>query len=273
MNQYASDTERLRSELKKLVASLHPDRNGGSFLSEDQEAKFLRTKSAMDFLETYSQSSMAMIPVSQLPAVVSAVAQALALQNPNEVTSLQTSYLIDARERIARHSVLPKIGSGVFAAITGFLVGFPDKFAKHPLLGPLLERRWAQAFLLILLGYSAIVFALAWYKERVLESCAEYLMSESALREVFERLIFEVRGSESVTRVSSRQIFNATMRLAYRRSFGPFSPLKLFLGRSLDLATIEKAAAIQTQRLVDRKILSKVDVPSLDTWYEIRPSA
>ena len=179
--QYASDIESLRTEIKKLVVSLHPDRNGGLFPSEADKTKFLRAKSAMDFLEAHSQSAMAMIPVSQLPAVVSAVAQALALRTPSELNSLQASYLVDARQRISRQFVLPKIGSGVFAAITGFLVAFPDKFEKHPLLGPVLEGSLAQYFLLTLLGYSALAFALVWYKERLAESRAEYLMSESAL--------------------------------------------------------------------------------------------
>lgn len=273
LDQHVSDTETLRSELKKLVASLHPDRNGGSFPSEADKAKFLRAKSAMDFLEVHSQSSMAMIPLSQLPAVVSAVAQALALRSPSEVNTLQASYLVDARERIARHFVLPKVGSGVFAAITGFLVAFPDKFEKHPLLGPLLEGRLAQYFLLTILGYSALAFALVWYKERIAESRAEYLMSESALGRVFELLIHADRQDESPVKVSSHQILAAVMAVTGHHRHALSSPLLLFARTRLDLATIEKAAAIQTQRLVERKVLSKVDVPSLDTWYEISAEA
>jgi len=274
LEQYASDTESLRSEVKKLVASLHPDRNGGSFPSEADKTKFLRAKSAMDFLEAHSQSAMAMIPVSQLPAVVSAVAQALALRTPSELPSLQASYLVDARQRISRQFFLPKIGSGVFAAITGFLVAFPDKFEKHLLLGPLLEGRLAQYFLLTLLGYSALAFALVWYKERLAESHAEYLMSEPALGRLFQVLLHTAREDGEGTRVSSSQIFDAVAELAghHRYALRPFPFMPLARPR-LDLSTVEKAASIQTQRLVERKVLSKIDMPSLDTWYEVSAEA
>lgn len=268
--QYASDTDSLRTELKKLVASLHPDRNGGSFASEVDETKFLRAKNAMDFLDAHSQSAMAMIPVAQLPAVVSAVAQALSLRTPGELISLQSSYMVDARQRISRQLFLPKLGSGVFAAITGFLVAFPDKFEKHPLLGPLLQGHSAQYFILALLCYSALAFALIWYKERVAESDAEFLMSESALGELFDMLSQETGESDIVTRVSSRQILDAVAAVAgHNRYTQRPSPLLLLSRSRLDLSTIEKAAAIQTQRLVERRVLSKIDAPSLDTWYEV----
>lgn len=272
-DKHASDTENLRSEIKKLVAALHPDRNGGSFPSESEKNKFLRAKSAMDFLDRHSQSSMTMIPISQLPAVVSAVAQALALSNPSEANTLQTSYLTDARETISRQFILPKISSGVFATITGLLISFPDKFEKHPLLGPLLEGVLAQKILLILLVYSAFTFALVWYKERVAESHAEYLMSESALEQIFKLLIHTFLEEKNVGRVSFYQILEAVKLVAGQHNNAQFSLLSPFVRTHLDLATIEKAAAIQTQRLVERKVLSKIDVSSLHTWYEISADA
>lgn len=77
-----------------------------------------------------------------------------------------------------------------------------------------------------------------------------------------------------MTRVSSSQIFDAVTELAghHRYALRPFLFMTLARPR-LDLSTVEKAAAIQTRRLLERKVLSKIDTPSLDTWYEVSAEA
>lgn len=258
-----SDYESVRSELRKITAALHPDKNGGSFASESDKARFLRAQSAIEFLDAVGNPASAMIPVAQLPAIVSAVAQALTVRPQSDVQSLHSAFLSEARSRISRHFLLPKIGSGVFAAITGFLVAFPDKFEKHPYLGPLLQERTTQLFILTLLMYSVVGFAFTWYRERVAESRAEYLMSESAMGRLFEILTQSYHHI-----VSSRQILEAVAQVAGSSLQMPPSPFLLLSRPRLDLQTLEKAASIQTQRLVERRVLAKVEVLSLDAWYK-----
>ena len=263
-----ADFEAVRDELKKVMSSIHPDKTGGNFSSEDDKSKFLRAQEALRFLELSSQASSAMIPVSQLPAVISALSQALASPSASNANALQSNYMPDARARISRRYTLPKIGSGVFAAVTGFLVAFSDKFDKHPLLGPLLNERTSQMFLLALMTYSGIFFLLSWYREKQSEANAEYLMSESALGHLFEMVTHKLTGSGEIRRISSRQIFEAVERISGYRHNSSFFALA-FLGSRVDLQTIESAAAIQTQRLIERKVLTRVDVASIDAWYDV----
>jgi hypothetical protein len=269
LQEYEADAPALRDGLKRVMSSVHPDKNGGAFRSDQDKALFMRTKAALDYIELQSQSSLALIPLSQLPAIVSAVSQALTARPAMDSQALQSNYLADAKARISRRFALPKIGSGVFAAITGFLVAFPDKFEKHPILGPILGERTTQLMLLSMVAYSALFFMWAWYRERQAEARAEYLMSERALGDLFEMVVSRASSGVPSRRVSSRQIMDEVQNLAgYRPHPLPF-PMAI-LGSRVDLQTLEKVASIQTQRLVERKLLTRIDVASLDTWYDLQ---
>jgi hypothetical protein len=269
LQEYATDAPALRDGLKRLMSSVHPDKNGGSFKSDQDKALFMRTKAALDYIELQSESGLALIPLSQLPAIVSAVSQALSIRPAMDSQTLQSNYMADARARISRRFVLPKISSGVFAAITGFLVAFPDKFQKNPIVGPILGERITQLMLLSMVVYSGLFFVMAWYRERDAEARAEYLMSERALGDLFEMVMHHAGSGEPSRRVSSRQILKGVQNLAGNRAHSLPFPMTV-LGSRVDLQTLEKVASIQTQRLVERKLLTRVDVASLDTWYDLQ---
>lgn len=267
-----ADFEEVRDELRKIMSSVHPDRNGGNFSSEEDKSRFLRAQEALRFLELNAHAGSALIPVSQLPAVISALSQALTTTSSSNANALQLNYMPDARARISRRYTLPKIGSGVFAAATGFLVAFSDKFDKHPLLGPLLNERMSQLILLALMVYSGMFFIFSWYKEKQSEANAEYLMSESALGQLFEIITNKTTTNDEMRRVSSRQILEAVESVSGYRRNSSLLGLAIF-GSRVELQTIENAAAIQTQRLIERKVISRVDIVSIDAWYDVNHSS
>lgn len=130
LQEYETDAPALRDSLKRVMSSVHPDKNGGLFKSDQDKALFMRTKAALDYMEVQSQSGLALIPLSHLPAIVSAVSQALTARPAMDSQALQSHYMADAKARISRRFVLPKIGSGVFAAITGFLCRVPRQIRE-----------------------------------------------------------------------------------------------------------------------------------------------
>jgi hypothetical protein len=272
LQQHESDLSALRDGLKKIVSSVHPDKNGGVFRSEQDKDTLLRTQSALEYIEAQSQSDQALIPLSQLPAIVSAVSQALASRPATDSQVLRAGYMADAKARISRRYVLPKVSSGVFAAITGFLVAFPDKFANHPILGPFLAERLTQLGLLAMVFYSGVFFVMAWFRERRTEAHAEYLMSERALVHLFD-IITHHASQGDTGRVSSRHIMDAVQNMAGYRPHSHILLSSMLLGSRVDLQTLENAASIQTQRLVERRLLSRVDVAAIDAWYDVRKDA
>lgn len=253
----ASDEE-LRSELRKIRGPVHPDKNGGVFQSESDEQRYLRATSAIEFLDSPSESAMALIPVTQLPAIVSAIAQAMTVPGQAQLQAMERAYVVDAHARISQQFFLPKVGSGVFAAVIGFLVVFPGNFEKHAILGPLLATPQAQEFMLICLLMSAVGFGVLWLTERRTEAHADYLMSESALMKLYSR-IEPASFQGDVQKISSRNITEELAAMAGTHS-----------RRSSSMSVFEKAAAIQIQRLIERKVLIKLDEPAIDTWYKFR---
>jgi len=82
----------------------------------------------------------------------------------------------------------------------------------------------------------------------------EYLMSEHAMAGLYEILANSPRK-----KISSRHIFDA-VRLAARRGHCGFSSVQM----------LEQVAEFQTQRLVERGVLTKMNVTALDAWFEIK---
>src|SRR5262245_11907316 len=95
--------ETLRDELKRRLAQLHPDRNGGEFRSSSEKAEYLQLQSALTFVDDFAQTSTAMVPISQLPAVIEAVTRALTLTQTSPVSTeqIRTTAIQDSRDRIS----------------------------------------------------------------------------------------------------------------------------------------------------------------------------
>lgn len=115
-------------------------------------------------------------------------------------------------------------------------------------------------------------FIFSWYKEKQSEANAEYLMSESALGQLFEIITNKTTTNDEMRRVSSRQILEAVESVSGYRRNSSLLGLAIF-GSRVELQTIENAAAIQTQRLIERKVLSRVDIVSIDAWYDVNHSS
>ena len=248
----------VRSELRRIMATLHPDKHGGNFASDSDKEKYLRAQKAVEFLDA-TKDSLAMISVSQLPAIVTAVAQALSSQTQSDPQVARAAVLAEARSYISSRFILPKIGSGLFAGLIGLLVAFSDRFAEHPIIGPFVQSDISQSTLLSLLLMSAVGFACTWVVEQRSEAQVEYLMSEHAMADLYENLANSQRK-----KISSRHIFDAVRLSARGGHRGVYGV------RASSIQVLEQVAAFQTQRLVDRGVLTKMNVASLDAWYEIQ---
>ena len=178
-----NDVTAVRRELRKCLAETHPDRNGGDFQSKDDEAQFNRLRMALDYVDKVTEEAKALVPITQLPAIVKAIGDMRIAPVDVRVSQLTTECKSEARTDIKSRYSLPRIGSGVFAAVCGFLVTFGQTFKDHPLLGQIADSYVTQMFLLVLAVYAGLFFALTWYAERRQEARLEWLLSEAGRRE------------------------------------------------------------------------------------------
>ncbi|HHM9352429.1 TPA: hypothetical protein ACRNS9_004914 [Pseudomonas aeruginosa] len=261
--EYEAFPEELRAQLKKLAAPLHPDKNGGEFKGPAEKERYLRIQSAINFVEQQKGKSTVLIPISQLTGLITAISQGIVQTQNNQAA--QVNFVEAVRSQISRKLFIPRIGSGAFAAITTFLFAFPEKFEKHVLIGSFLNTSFGQISMLILTFYSGFAFLLTWMAEKNAESAAAYVTSEEALLEIFSNLPLHANSRAPIT---SNDISRAIQELVSYRQRHPNLPIP-FIHPRLELSTLESAANIQIQRLIERGAISKIDRPSLLPQYRI----
>jgi hypothetical protein len=73
--------------LRRELAALHPDKTDGKFPSVEAEERWHKLTSAKEYLESITQGQLAMIPISELPALIRSMREAS--QEPIAVRSSQ----------------------------------------------------------------------------------------------------------------------------------------------------------------------------------------
>ena len=100
-------------------------------------------------------------------------------------------------------------------------------------------------------------------------------MSEDGLHETFASLCREEdaleRDQSGSWRFSSRTYAALLQKHSRSYSLSPF--LLIFGPLVLDATLSEKVAAIHLEKLLDRKVISKIDAHDVEQWYAVDPEA
>lgn len=264
----------LKSELQKIVLSLHPDKTGGAFDSDHDKARFMKARRAVELLNAGHQNEDASGEATPLPGAVRALGDASNERAPHEsARQLQLSSMADARERIRRYFSAPKIGCAAAATLLLSLMVFADRFDAHPIFGPMLGNATAAWFLLAMSALSGLGFVTLWWAERSAESRISHLMSDAAVTEIFQNACRSARRFGRASQLSAFDIRHGIEILAERRGKRARPGGAWPLSPGLDLVTLESISAVQTQRLLERKVIKALNTPSIEILYQVSPRA
>src|SRR5947209_20361749 len=97
---HTNDPAALRNELRKVMSELHPDKNAGDFKSDEEKKKFLHVKDALEFLDAQTQNAGALIPISQLPAIIKAFSEAIAPRTVLDINTLHAKAIAETRTHL-----------------------------------------------------------------------------------------------------------------------------------------------------------------------------
>ncbi len=252
----------LKSAIKSRMLELHPDKNDGDFTSKDCQQEFMDCADALEFIESLDANSKALIAAtnqSELMILIKELAESRtqeskALRYENIITSLKA--------RSSKSFTLPKIGSGTFAAITAFLIAFPDNIKDNPLLGGLLSSSLGQIFLLYLLALSSFAFVMSWIIERSAEAKMEYLTSESFGRSLAKQIHRFLDNENQVSESKIRELIDSEIRFYGRSIFARY------LGAGLRISDYEKIAQLQIERLKENNVIEVLDRKGFDVRYK-----
>lgn len=266
-----SDIEAIKRELKAKMANIHPDRNGGKFSTKDDEITYKRYGSAHEYIAQIVAESRALISVSHLPDIIRAIHDTQLGATSAQINTLRTECLTESHSFAKKRYALPKVGSGVFAGICGFLFTFSGQLISHPVLGPYAKKPQVQMFLLGGALYSGMFWLLAWYREKKEEAHADWLVSEDGRQHIFRKLLDEVGGPISAQhpRFTIRKIVDL-IRGGDREFRAPsLLALVTFFPRPTIAYTLaEKIAEMHLLELERRGAIHKIKDPSFESVYE-----
>lgn len=259
------DLEGLRSELLSKLVELHPDKTGGSFPSKETEEKYHRISSAIDFVSGLSQESKALIPISELIAIIKGFNEAQIIPKQTQMNTFRKEIRDENREALRTRYTISRISSGVFASICLALFTFSNALQQHPLMGPLLDNTISQITLLGLSVYAGMFFLLTWYIERKHEAALEFLLSEDGLRAIFYVLL---EKGKRFTLIDVLDRIRLTNIGNYRRSASDIFSAPIGKPR-MRSSVVEKIANMHLIELENRRVVHRLDIPSISPVYQV----
>ncbi|NNH47609.1 hypothetical protein [Stenotrophomonas maltophilia] len=232
--------------LREERSGLHPDKNGGEFVSPAAQKRYLEIEDELDQLRSQGETSgQELIPLSQLPALIEAL-NGSAQKHQASAKELEREFKRSATQDISRRYLTPKISSGVAAAVVAFLFTQAPSLAEHPFLGRFFASPSGMVVLAYAFAISLALLAWSWIRERAEASLIARLTSRSILVEVGSHLDILPRG-HLIEEAELRELM--FKNLVRRRS--------LVLYRVLDEEMLDGAFEMQLQRLVERRVLKE----------------
>jgi len=260
-----NDTDGLKSELRKEVSRLHPDKNNGEFSSTAAKERFNQLTQALEFLDRQSEESQALVPISQVTAIVKAVIEAISPSRDDRVSKSTNEYRAARRSEVASTYKLSRLSSGVFAAICGAILAFSGSLRDNAIFYPLVRRTENQLFVLSLFLCSGLFFFLTWILERRDEARSEWLLSEDGRRFLLKKLLEHHLLMGEPIKFTLRELISEIREFGMSRNRIPFlSPT--VISRSL----AESMAKIHIEELESRGAIKRDNSSKLDVVYQVQ---
>lgn len=136
----ASDLTAIRRELRSRRAAIHPDRLSGREQSKDEEAEWRALEAAVEFINSCTSDSTAMIKLDDLQHITDTLAASLAIIQKPEVEARQERAIERSRQSIQQRYIVPKLTASVLAGILGVLLAIIGTVQSSTLFRVPLER-------------------------------------------------------------------------------------------------------------------------------------
>ena len=257
----STDREAMRRALQLRRGTLHPDKTGGEFASNEQKGKFHRLSEALQFLDSHAPIPLALVTNAEMLTrtlrLLEQIEQSLASADSRPSVTPRTR--AEHRDAVTReataHFRASWIRSGVFASIAGSIVTFSQALSNNAVLGWIADSTITTGFLSAAFLASRVLALIGRSREGRARRHASWLLSE-------EGLGYTVRGCLQRTSDDGDSII--TQRgLAYEVTMcqRPWDKLKFvrrakrWLQGSISTTLAERIAEIQLGILIERGLI------------------
>jgi len=276
----SDDLELLRQELVQQLREFHPDRTGGSFQSKEDQERYYRISSAIEFVDNQRVDELAVMPSSRLSAVVEAVTRAVVLSSQTAL-ALQTEIAFEEKhkKRVSTQLQFPRISSAAITVICGLVFTFWEYIKDNPVLSGLADLRMVRPLWLLVSTCAGAAFLLTKVYEHLSQLHIEFLLSEEGLISTISQWVigqshmiqhlpdtgFRFAKRELVDLLRSGRVRSAGFLWSRGISRDPF--LRSY--RELPLGIASECAEIILGKLKERGSVRKLPRQDIDEWYEI----
>jgi hypothetical protein len=256
------EVEAVKKSVRQELSTLHPDRHGGKFESASDEERFHILTAALAYCE--SGRSTALVPVEDIPALVTAIAQAISTAQAPTLAQQRGEYRETVRADLHRHAIPMRIGSGVFAGVCTGLLAVSKQFADDPLLGMWIASPMGRLVLLSMALYAGIFFVMSWWSEQKQGARLEWLSTDEGRRAVLGSVLSRLSEQPSgALEFSYSDFVDAIQDRPRKRS--PFS----FASGRLSVSAAEKLANLHLSELEKNGAIRRLDGVRLEPRYAV----
>jgi hypothetical protein len=257
-----NDLESIRKGIRAERAAIHPDKTGGEFASQQAKRRYQTLDEGLKYVDASRNAAHGLVQLSQLPEIIQVLRS---LQTPHlqaDIAQLRNECRDDERKFLHSRYMLPRLSSGIIAAVCGFLFTFSGQMKDHPLLGGLATSPGFTGFLLVFGMPSLMLFLATWFRERMEEAFVDSLLTDSGLRGSFKRFLQDrADDSKAITICDYAEFLQDASQSS---SLAPYP-----LARSLRSSVCEKIARLHLLTLESRGAVKQLETPSVDLEYEV----
>jgi hypothetical protein len=253
-------SDAVAKEIRRNLSLLHPDKNGGAFVTDADRDTYDRLNRALEFVREGGggEENAVTIKKDDLPDLLKLFREIAKRPPTVDPAALRNSCRADVRsETKARYSIRLK-ASGVFAAVTGALMTFSGVLKDNPVFGPVFQTTFARGALIAAFVGSIALWLLTEFVKRREEALTDYLLSESGRREILRHTLpFPQEDTPKVVHFRSLDIAER-LRWIERERLG------LFQGRRLSRRFKLPEIAVGWLSDVDLEKIARVIITELE---------
>jgi len=268
--QKSLSKSKLRSELKKRIASIHADKTGGDFPNDAVKQLYLRMQKAVEHLDSSTRASALEIAnpgTSALEARVAALEVSNNSKGPSYVESAQRT-----TEGAGGQYRTGWISSGVFAAVCGMLFPFSKKLSENPFFAPFVGLFWVRVLLSAVLLISGLGFVILRIKELRLKRLASALLSEDGIAWVVRECVNKY-NDEPDCALTQRKMMDAICKCGVKwHKLKAVRWLQKQSGTKIPRDLAERIAKLQLSSLIERGVVRRGGILGVEPVYVLEVS-
>jgi hypothetical protein len=275
----SENPDEIKKELRIIIKTIHPDKNGGVFRTKADEKYFFEIQNALDYLENINTALVTRQELRALTQVLKDFIPA-SQSKVNEKALILETRIDSSIKYFKNNHILPKISTTVISTILTALWLFPKSISEHPVLknylstnNPLFNILWL--FAIVACGCTWVILKTFESKD---EKIKKGLRLETNINKMFTSFIREypLRDDKNgFIYFDEDALITFIMDYNFYRYYSSrysLTRLKKFLFGGIDIDLAQSLCDVIIEKGISRNAIEKVENQSIKVTYRTKRS-